>query len=125
MKISDTERAQFWPELPYAAWQPTAETLHLWTQVVGKVRLKLTPWLNHSWHVTLYLTARGLTTSPIAHGSDCFEIDFDFIDHLLLIRNSRGAVRTIKLRPMAVADFYRELMAALHEMKLEVKISAA
>jgi hypothetical protein len=113
------------PALPFSEWKETAATLHMWTQVVGKVRLALTPWLNHSWHVTLYLTARGLTTSPISYGADSFEIDFDFIDHLLLIKSSSGAVRTIRLRPMTVADFYSELMAALREMRLEVKISAA
>src|SRR3954470_2118979 len=116
-----------WPELRYAAWKETAATLHMWTQIVGKVRLALTPWINHSWHVTLYVTARGLTTSPIAQpdNSECFEIDFDFVDHLLLIRSSSGATRTMKLRPMAVADFYQQFMAALHEMGLGVKISAS
>ena len=76
MKISDEERAQFWPELPFDAWQATAETLQLWTQIVGKVRLKLSPWINHSWHVTLYVTPRGLTTSPIPYRLETFEIAF-------------------------------------------------
>ena len=114
-----------WPVLPFAAWKETAATLHMWTQIVGKVRLALSPWLNHSWHVTFYVTARGLTTSPIAHGRHCFEIDFDFIDHLLFVRRSDGAQRTIPLRPMAVADFYEQLMTALREMELAVRISAA
>jgi len=122
MKISDAERAQFWPELPYAAWQPTAETLHLWTQVVGKVRLKLSPWVNHSWHVTLYLTARGLTTSPIPHGLQTFEIAFDFLDHELRITTSGGAARSIKLEPQSVAEFYQRLMNALGELGLAVTI---
>src|ERR1700761_9071527 len=80
-----------WPELPTAAWKDTRETLHLWTQIVGKVRLALTPWLNHSWHVALYVTARGLTTSPIPYGEGSFQIDFDFIDHVLRVADSDGA----------------------------------
>ena len=72
-----------WPELPTAAWRDTYATLHLWTQIVGKIRLSKSPWLNHSWHVTLYVTARGLTTSPIPDGDRTFQIDFDFIDHSL------------------------------------------
>jgi len=94
-----------WPALHYAEWKETAVTLHMWTQIVGKVRLALTPWLNHSWHVTLYVTAHGLTTSPIAHDRRCFEIEFDFIDHRVLVRSSDGAQRTMPLRSMAVADF--------------------
>ena len=114
---------EVWPALPFAAWKDTAATLHMWTQIVGKVRLELTPWLNHSWHVTLYLTARGLTTSPIPHRTRCFEIGFDFVDHRLLIRTSDGALRTIALQPMAVADFYEQFMAALRELQIEVEIS--
>ena len=115
-----------WPALPFSEWRDTAATLHMWTQIVGKIRLALTPWLNHSWHVTLYVTARGVTTSPIAHPNGItFEIAFDFIDHRLIIRGSDGWERTIALRPMAVADFYREVMSALEEMQLPVKISAA
>ena len=90
-----------WPELPYAAWKDTRDTLHLWTQVVGKVRLALTPWLNHSWHVTLYVTARGLTTSPIPDGGARFQIDFDFIDHVLWMRTSDGHFRQLMLKPMS------------------------
>ncbi len=122
MRISEAERAQFWPELPYEAWQPTAETLHLWTQVVGKVRLKLSPWVNHSWHVTLYLTARGLTTSPIPHGLQTFEIVFDFLDHELRIVTSGGAARSLKLQPQSVAEFYGRVMEALRELGLAVTI---
>lgn len=127
MPISNAgpKESEKWPALPFAAWKETAATLHMWMQIVGKVRLALTPWLNHSWHVTLYLTARGLTTSPIAHDRTCFEIDFDFIDHLLLVRSSDGAQRTIPLRPMAVANFYEQLLSTLRDMNLEVKISAA
>jgi hypothetical protein len=82
-----------WPDLPYAAWSKTASALHLWTQIVGKVRLALTPWLNHSWQVPLYVTARGLTTSPIPVGNEILEIEFDFISHRLIARQQgRGAV---------------------------------
>src|SRR5881628_3634476 len=90
--LSDTDRNQFWPALAFSQWQATAETVHMWTQIVGKIRLALTPWINHSWHVTLYLTSRGLTTSPIWHGARTFQIDFDFIDHRLLIQSGEGAV---------------------------------
>jgi hypothetical protein len=111
-----------WPALPYIAWRDTAETLHLWTQIVGKVRLALTPWLNHAWHVTLYVTARGLTTSPIPHGARSFELEFDFIAHRLLLTTSEGTVDTIPLRPMAVADFYQAVMALLERRGLPVAI---
>src|SRR5215469_15618380 len=98
--------AQRWPELPYAVWKDTRDTLHLWTQVVGKIRLALTPWLNHSWHVVLYVTARGLTTSPVFFHGRSFQIDLDFIDHVLRVATTDGDSRTIALRPMTVADFY-------------------
>ncbi len=84
-----------WPELPTAAWRGTYDTLHLWTQIVGKIRLARTPWLNHSWHVTLYVTTRGLTTSPIPDGTRSFQIDFDLIDHLLRISTSDGATAPV------------------------------
>jgi hypothetical protein len=119
MEARTTER---WPALPYAAWKETRDTLHLWTQVVGKVRLALTPWLNHSWHVTLYVTARGLTTSPITGGGVSFQIDFDFIDHVLWVRTSGGHFRQLMLRPMSVAEFYEDLMIALRELGIEVRI---
>lgn len=112
-----------WPELPYAAWKDTRDTLHLWTQIVGKIRLALTPWRNHSWHVTLYVTPRGLTTSPIPHSGGSFSIDFDFIDHLLWLRASDGRVRQMMLRPMPVAEFYAGLMAALGELGIVVRIN--
>src|SRR5213083_2932556 len=116
MKIANSNRDKVWPPLPFAEWKETAATLHMWTQIVGKVRLAQTPWINHSWHVTLYVTARGLTTSPIPHVPASFQIDFDFIDHQLLIRTSDGQVRTLALRPRSVADFHRELMATLREL---------
>ena len=111
-----------WPPLPLSAWQETQVTLHMWTQIVGKLRLAQTPWVNHSWHVTLYVTSRGLTTSPIPYATRTFEVDFDFIDHQLLIRTSTGATRTIPLRPRSVADFYAAVMTALHELGLDVHI---
>ena len=113
---------QRWPDLPYAAWRDTCATLHLWTQVVGKIRLARTPWLNHSWHVPLYVTSRGLTTSPIPHESLSFEIDFDFVAHVLDIRVSNGAQKNIELRPRTVADFHREVLAALEELDVPVRI---
>src|SRR5437763_130038 len=114
--------ADVWPELNYADWKETCATLHLWTQIAGKIRLTLTPWTNHSWHVTLYVTSRGLTTSPIPHGTDTFEIRFDFIDHQLRILKSDGGQRSVELKPRSVADFYKAVMGALNELDLAVKI---
>jgi len=94
--------ADIWPDLPYAAWRETAATLQLWTQIVGKVRLMLTPWLNHGWQVPFYVTARGLGTSPIPAGSEILEIEFDFISHRLFLRTSRGEKRTVTLREVSV-----------------------
>src|SRR5207247_1177745 len=112
-----------WPSLPLADWKDTASTLHMWTQIVGKIRLTRTPWINHSWHVTLYLAARGLTTSPIPHPAGIFEIRFDFIDHKLRILKSDGAVQVIELRPKSVASFYREVIAALSELNIGTTIN--
>ncbi|HEX3217923.1 MAG TPA: DUF5996 family protein [Aestuariivirgaceae bacterium] len=112
-----------WPELPLARWQETCAALHLWTQIVGKIRLKLTPWLNHSWHVALYVTTRGLTTSPIPHGRRTFSIDFDFIDHRLLVATDHGEVRALDLAPRSVAQFYRAVMAMLDDLGLSVRIN--
>src|SRR3954462_2343450 len=100
-----------WPALPLGGWKDTYATLHRWCQIVGKVRLARLPWVNHSWHVTLYVTARGLTTGPMPCGAESFQIDFDFIDHQLPVRTSDGQVRSLALRPRSVADFHRELMA--------------
>jgi hypothetical protein len=111
-----------WPDLPLKAWQDTYATLHLWTQIVGKIRLALTPWVNHSWHVVLYLTASGLTTSPIPYQDRTFQIDFDFIEHRLVIRTSDGAAQTIPLQPCTVADFYRDVFAALRALDIAVAI---
>jgi len=112
-----------WPALPFAEWKDTAITLHMWTQIVGKIRLTLTPWTNHSWHVTLYVTSRGLTTSPIPHGVCTFEIQFDFINHQLLVDKSDGARQTIELKPQSVADFYRTLVRTLEDLDLPVTIN--
>src|SRR5436309_835956 len=123
MKINKEEREKFWPSLPFAEWKETAATLHMMTQIVGKIRLTQTPWTNHSWHVTLYLTARGLTTSPVPHGLSTFEISFYFIDHQLRIDASDGRRRAIELRPRPVADFYRAVMKTLAELELPVTIN--
>jgi hypothetical protein len=112
-----------WPALPYAAWKDTRDTLHLWTQIVGKIRLSQAPWINHSWHVALYLTARGLTTSPLPYGGREFQIDFDFIDHVLWVRTSDGHFRQLMLEPMPVARFYADLFAALNELGIDVRIN--
>jgi len=111
-----------WPRLDYASWSDTLATLHLWTQIVGKVRLALSPWVNHGWHVALYVSARGLGTSPIPAGNEVFEIDFDFIAHQLVIRTSRGEERRLALGPHSVAHFYRQVMSALQELGIRVSI---
>jgi Family of unknown function (DUF5996) len=111
-----------WPELPTAAWRESYATLHLWTQIVGKIRLSRTPWLNHSWHVALYVTARGLTTSPIPDGSRTFQLDFDFLDHVLRISDSDGAERQFALAGKSVASFFAATLAALAELGIRVKI---
>ena len=115
--------SDYWPALLFEEWKDTAITLHMWTQIIGKIRLTLTPWTNHSWHVTLYVTARGLTTSPIPHDSSTFEIRFDFIDHQLRILKSDGAGRTIELKPQSVAEFYRTVMKTLSDLALPVTIN--
>lgn len=111
-----------WPELPLTAWQDTRDTLHLWTQIVGKIRTTQTPWLNHSWHVTLYVSARGLTTSVIPCGARSLEIEFDFIDHVLWLRSSDGQTRQVMLRPQTVAEFYAAVLMALHELGFALRI---
>ena len=111
-----------WPELPTAAWRETYDTLHLWTQIVGKIRFARSPWLNHSWHVALYVTARGLTTSPIPDGTRTFQIDLDFIDHALRISDSDGAQGQFALAGQSVASFYAAVMAALAELGIQVAI---
>jgi len=111
-----------WPDLPTAAWRESYATLHLWTQIIGKIRLAHTPWLNHSWHIALYVSARGLTTSPIPNGAGTFQIDLDFIDHALRISTSDGATREFALAGHSVASFYAAVMAALAELGIHVAI---
>jgi hypothetical protein len=111
-----------WPKLPTAAWRETYQTLHLWTQIIGKIRLARSPWLNHSWHVALYVTARGLTTSPIPDGSRSFQIDLDFIDHALRISTSDGATRQVALAGQSVASFYAAIMADLSALGIRITI---
>jgi hypothetical protein len=114
--------ASHWPALPFTEWADTCETLHLWTQIIGKIRLRQTPWINHSWHVPLYPTVRGLTTSPIPHGNRLFQIDLDFVEHRLRLEVNDGRSRTLALRPKTVAEFYEELMAELARLDVAVKI---
>src|SRR6266478_3427980 len=114
--------ADVWPSLPFADWQDTCATLQLWTQVVGKIRLAQAPMINHWWQVPLYVTARGLTTSPIPFGAISFQIDFDFVDHRLVIATSEGRSAGLTLEPRPVADFYRELMAQMKKLGISVKI---
>ncbi len=113
-----------WPTLPVKDWQDTYATLHMWTQIVGKIRLTQTPLENHWWNSVLYVTSRGLTTSPIPYGVRTFDIDFDFIDHRLLVRTSDGVVKSLALEPRSVAEFYRELMETLSSLAIEVHIHA-
>ncbi len=119
---SKTNVEAIWPELPYEAWKDSYATLHLWSQIVGKIRMAQTPWLNHSWHVTLYVAVRGLSTSPIPYGTRNFQLEFDFIDHVLRVSSDDGAEKQIGLYPRTVADFYADLMRALAELGIEVQI---
>jgi hypothetical protein len=117
-------KAEAWPGLPFEPWADTCATLHLWTQIVGKIRLRESAPVNHGWHSTLYVTSRGVTTSPIPQGTRTFQIDFDFIDHLLLVTVSDGSTGRVRLEAKTVAAFYRELMDALHGLGLKVRIHA-
>ena len=111
-----------WPSLPLAEWQETHDTLHMWLQIVGKTRLALAPKENHWWHVTLHVSARGLTTTPIPYRSGAFEIELDFIDHMLRMTTTDGAIRTLALQPQTVADFYREYTALLDDLGIVVRL---
>jgi hypothetical protein len=111
-----------WPDLSYSAWSETLATVHLWTQIVGKVRLSLTPWLNHSWQTPLYVTARGLGTSPIPVGTEIFEIEFDFVGHRLNVRTSRGGERSLPLKAQEVADFFFATIDLLASVGVAVAI---
>jgi uncharacterized protein DUF5996 len=118
--ISDSHAC--WPALPLASWKETCDTLHMWTQIVGKIRLELTPKTNHWWNAALQVSARGLTTSPIPYGDRVFEMEFDFLEHELRIRTCDPETRIIPLAPRSVADFYKECMSALHSLNVEVEI---
>src|SRR5579872_2368761 len=111
-----------WPSLPLREWQDTCQTLHMWTQVVGKVRLALSPHINHWWEVPLYVNARGLTTSPIPYRNGVFEVQFDFIDHWLEVTTSGGETKSISLVPRTVAEFHAEFIALLRSLGIVVKI---
>ena len=117
-----TQTHDVWPSLRVDDWTDTRDTLHMWTQIVGKIRLVHAPLLNHWWQVTLYVSPRGLTTSSIPYGSSAFDIELDFVDHRLLVRSSDGNARTVALRPMPVAQFYAETMKALGELGIEADI---
>lgn len=123
MITPSTSPLESWPALPFDAWSETCATLHMWTQIVGKVRLSQSPWVNHSWHVTLYVTPRGLTTSPIPHGTRAFQVDFDLIDHRLTVQASDGGSAGFPLEPQSVADFYARLMEELRRLDLRVNIN--
>jgi hypothetical protein len=120
MPSNSAAATQAWPELPYRRWRETLETLHLWTQIVGKIRLALTPWTNHSWHVTLHVST--LATPPMPVDGRDLQIEFDFIDHVLWLRLSDGEFRQIMLRPVSVAEFYADVMIALKELGVSVRI---
>jgi hypothetical protein len=117
-----TNRPSCWPALPLESWQDTCTTLHMWTQIVGKIRMRLTPLVNHYWNVPLYVTARGLTTSRIPYGERSFELGFDFIRHQLMLETSDGVVRSLPLEPRPVAAFYRDCMEMLHSDGIDVRI---
>lgn len=120
--MTGSRRDEMWPALLVDEWTDTRNTLHMWTQIVGKIRLAQAPMVNHWWHVPLYVSPRGLTTSPIPHDGGLFDIDFDFVDHQLHLRSSDGGGRDIALEPKSVAAFYAETMEAMRELGLEVKI---
>jgi hypothetical protein len=119
---ASVQHGESWPRLPLEEWKDTCATLHLWTQVVGKIRLAKAPMINHWWQVPLYVTCRGLTTSPIPDGERSFQIDFDFVDHRLWIHASDGRAESLALAPRPVADFYNEVMGKLRALGLEVRI---
>jgi hypothetical protein len=121
---NDETRNEIFPPLPLAAWEAAKDTLHMWTQIVGKIRLAQTPLINHFWNVTLYVSPRGLTTSAMPYERGVFEIEFDFIDHNLVVKTSAGEIKTIRLEPKTVARFYEELMTTLRSLGIEPKFRA-
>ncbi len=120
--LNMTSNNDIWPKLPLSEWKDTYETLHRWTQIVGKIRLALAPFENHWWNTTLYINSRGLTTSAMPYDNTLLQIDFDFIDHNLLIYTSLGNKKTIKLESQTVSDFYKEIMYILAELDIYVPI---
>jgi len=122
MSDNGTSNLDVWPALPLADWAETYATLHRWTQIVGKVRLTHSPWVNHSWHSTLYVTPSGLSTSAIPYGNRVFQIDFDFITHQLIVQTSDGTTGGFALEPQSVAAFYARLMQALDRLNLHLTI---
>jgi hypothetical protein len=122
MSQLDMDRTECWPALPFNSWKDTFATLHMWTQIVGKVRLKLTPLVNHWWNVPLYVSAQGLTTSRIPYGDRSFEVWFDFVRHRLGLETSEGTMKTLPLAPRSVADFYQEFMSMLNSVGINVEI---
>jgi hypothetical protein len=122
MTVSNLMAGEIWPSLPLEAWSDTYATLHLWTQIVGKIRLAQSPWTNHSWHVTLYVTPTGLTTGSIPYGSNAFQIDFNFVEHELRVQCDRGGAAAVPLKRQSVAVFYRRLMEEMEKLDLKVRI---
>jgi uncharacterized protein DUF5996 len=122
MNASLDDRSEAWPSLSLDAWRETYAALHLWTQIIGKIRLSLSPWVNHSWHTTLYVTATGLTTSPIPYGTRSFQIDFNFLEHQLRLRSSDGCSAALALEPQSVASFYGHLMEEMQKLDINVRI---
>src|SRR6201987_5533381 len=122
VEVPMTDRSETWPALPLADWQDTYATLHMWTQIVGKIRLELTPRVNHWWNVPLYVSSRGLSTSIIPYGSRHFDMEFDFVESKLIIRTTDPRTASVALAPRSVADFYHELMSTLRGLGIEVKI---
>ena len=119
--MSDTPY-EAWPSLPLESWADTSATVHMWAQIVGKIRLRYSAPINHGWHSTLYVTSRGLTTSPMAYGTRSFQIDFNFIDHALVVSTDDGSTARVRLEPQTVAEFYRKVMEALKSLELDVHI---
>lgn len=122
MGLSNRSQTADWPELPFKNWSDTAATLHMWTQIVGKIRLAQTPWTNHSWHVPFYITARGLSTSLIPYGGRAFEITFDLLDHQLVIQTTNGGQQSLALESRSVSSFYQDILKALATLGLDIQI---
>jgi hypothetical protein len=122
MGTNEIDAVKCWPALPLASWRDTCETLHMWTQIVGKVRLALTPPVNHWWNVPFYVNSRGLTTSAIPYRGSAFELQFDFVEHRLVLHTAAGEEPSLSLAPRSVADFYREFLAMLRSADIEVRI---